>query len=110
MKMLFILMFMVCSVVLLGQTPEVENTEGVVVTETVIKKEPEQKMRICRPIVEKTDSSTILTCQGLRIEIMDTHNYGFTSYVVMPPKADSNVKTMYYLPMPSEENYIIKEE
>lgn len=110
MKSLFIVLFLTFSTLLMGQDIEVSFAYDAPQEDTsqIERFEPIQQTRLCIPIVEKTDSSTILNCEGIRIEIQDTHFYGYISYVVIPNTTEVRVKTMYYLPMPPEEDYIKK--
>jgi len=103
MRSILSILLLVYSIVLFGQTPSVTDTSRSVFIE------PREKTVLCIPIVEKTDTSIILKCEGIRLEIQDDHFYGHISYVVIPNTREVLVKTTFYLPMPPEEDYIIKE-
>ena len=112
MKLLFITLILAFSIGIFGQDVKIPVTppDGVDVenTKPVEFFEPIQKTILCIPIVEKTDTSIILKCEGIRIEIQDENFYGHISYVIIPNTTEVRVKTMFYLPMPPEENYIKK--
>jgi hypothetical protein len=98
-KILLIGLFIISSIIMMGQTVRIDETEEQV-NERVI-----ASATFCIPIVTETDSLYILKCQGIYMEIVKENLTGELVYVIIPSGEEATTRKTVYLPMPPEENF-----